>query len=99
MSIQQSFIHSYLEYNANNECPVEYHIWSALVVLAATTQRRVFLRHGYFDIHPNLYVTLVGKQGFRKSTAKDIARELFTSTFPNIALAASVQSREDIIKF
>jgi len=34
------------------------------------------LNHSYFNIHPNLYVCLVGRQGFRKSTAKDIARDL-----------------------
>jgi hypothetical protein len=92
-------MHKYLAYNSGNECPRAYHLWSALVVLAATTQKRVYLSHGYFKIYPNLYVCLVGRQGFRKSTAKDIARDLLTSTFPELPVAANVQSREDIIKF
>lgn len=94
-----SFLKDYALYNSGNECSRNYHIWSALVVLAATTGRRVSCRWGYFDIHPNLYVVLVGKQGFRKSTAKDIARDLFVEACPNIPVGASVQSREDIVKF
>lgn len=94
-----SFLQDYMTYNSGNECSRNYHIWSALVVLAATTGRRVSCRWGYFDIHPNLYVVLIGKQGFRKSTAKDIARDLFVEACPSIPVGASVQSREDIVKF
>jgi len=94
-----SFLHKYLVYNSGNECHRNYHIFSALVVLAATVQKRIYLNHGYFKVYPNLYVCLVGKQGFRKSTAKDVARDLLTSTFPELPIAANVQSREDIIKF
>lgn len=94
-----SFLFKYLLYNAGNECPRNYHLFTGLVVLAATTQKRTYLNHGYFKIYPNLYVCLVGKQGFRKSTAKDIGRDLLTSTFPDLPIAANVQSREDIIKF
>ncbi len=94
-----SFIFRYQQYNSGNECPRNYHIWSALVVLASTVLNRVHLFHGYFNIYPNLYVCLVGKQGSRKSTAKDIARDLLTTTFPDYPVAASVQTREDIVKF
>jgi hypothetical protein len=94
-----TFLQDYLIYNSGNECSRNYHIWSALVTVAATTGRRVSCRWGYFDIHPNLYVVLVGKQGFRKSTAKDIARDMFAEACPNIPIGASVQSREDIVKF
>lgn len=93
------FLQDYILYNSGNECSRNYHIWSALVVVAATTGRRVSCRWGYFDIHPNLYVVLIGKQGFRKSTAKDIARDMFAEACPNIPIGASVQSREDIVKF
>jgi len=94
-----SFLKDYITYNSGNECSRNYHIWSALVVIAATTGRRVSCRWGYFDIHPNLYVVLIGKQGFRKSTAKDIARDMFAEACPEIPIGASVQSREDIVKF
>ena len=94
-----SFLRDYALYNSGNECSRNYHIWSALVILAATLGRKVSTRWGYFDVHPNLYVVLVGKQGFRKSTAKDIARDMFCEACPDIPIGASVQSREDIVKF
>jgi hypothetical protein len=93
-----TFLQDYVLYNSGNECPRNYHLWSGLVTLAATAGRKVLIKHGYFDIHPNLYVCLVGRQGFRKSTAKDIARDLFCEAFPDYPIGASVQSREDIVK-
>lgn len=94
-----SFLTDYVLYNDGNECPRNFHVWSALLVIAATTGRRVYCRLGYFDVHPNLYVVLVGKQGTRKSSAKDIARDMFTEAHPDLPIGASVQSREDIVKF
>lgn len=96
---QTNFVSHYLQYNSGNECPRNYHIWTALVVIAATVSNRVHLYHGYFNIYPNLFVCLVGKQGSRKSTAKDIGRDLLTTTFPNHPISASIQTREDIVKF
>lgn len=93
------FINDYLLYNEQNECHRNYHIWSALAILAAASGRRVHCKQGYFDVQTNLYVCLVGKQGNRKSTAKDIARDLFADACPDIPIGASVQSREDIVKF
>lgn len=93
------FLNNYLEYNSGNECPRNYHLWSALVVLAATMQKKVYIDWGYFTIYPNLYVGLIGKQGSRKSTAKDIGRDIYVSTFPDMPIGASVTSREDIIRF
>lgn len=94
-----NFVQRYIAYNVGNECPRNYHIWVSLVALASTTLNRVYLFHGYFNIYPNLYVCLVGKQGSRKSTAKDIGRDLLTSTFPELPVSASIQTREDIVKF
>lgn len=50
----------------------------------------------YFEIYPNLYTCLVGKQGNRKSTAKDIARDVVAEVFPDLLMSASVMSREAI---
>lgn len=93
------FLQDYLYYNEENECPRDYHLWSALVVLAAANGRRVYCNRGYQCLHTMLYVTLVGKQGTRKSTAKDIARDMFVDACPDIPVGAAVQSREDIVKF
>jgi hypothetical protein len=93
---RMSFLQDYLLYNANNECPRNYHLWSALAVLSAVVSRRVYIDQGFFEIRPNLYICLVGKQGNRKSTAKDIARDLVMETCPKIPLCASVISKEKI---
>lgn len=92
------FLNDYILFNSDNECHRNYHLWSGLFLLAATAGRKFYCKQGYFDIHPNLYICLVGKQGNRKSTAKDIARDIFADACPNIPIGASVQSREDIVK-
>lgn len=98
MSTKFNFLRTYVEYNSGNECPRNYHLWTALVVLAAAIHKRVYVPQGYFKIYPNLFVTLVGKQGSRKSTAKDIGADIFMTAFPDYPIGAAVQSREDIIR-
>ena len=95
--MNKDFISTYLDYNVGNECPKPFHVWSALVTLAATIHKQVWLDHSYSYIYPNIYVGLIGKQGDRKSSAKNIARTLFTRTFPDYHIGASVQSMQDII--
>lgn len=93
------FLQTYLDYNSGNESPRNFHLWSGLVVLAAAAQRRVYTDRGYFRLRPNLYVGLIGQQGLvRKSTAKGIAKDLYTTTFPDMPIGASVTSKEDIIR-
>lgn len=94
-----NFIEQYIQYNRGNECPRNYHIWSCLVVLAAAAHKQVWVNQGYFTTYCNLYVGLIGDMGSRKSTGKDIAYDLFITTFPDYPILASVQSREDIIKY
>src|SRR6187402_1847064 len=76
-----NFLEDYLFYNGANECPKNYHIWSALVVIAATMTKRIFVNCGHYRTFPNLYVGLIGGMGSRKSTAKDLAKELFYDVF------------------
>lgn len=93
------FLTEYLTFNAGNECPRNYHIWSALTILAGAVHKRVYVPQGYFTTYPNLFVGLIGDMGSRKSTAKDIASDLFQEAFPDYPILASVQSREDIVKY
>lgn len=93
-----AFLDDYLTYNSNNECPRSFHIWTAFVLIAAAIGRKCYLDHGHITVLPNLYVCLVGRQGLRKSTAKDIGRDLFTEALPDIPIGASVQSAQDIVK-
>lgn len=96
------FLTDYLEYNSGNECPTNYHRWCALFILAATLGKRVYctqsIDEAYYKVYPNLYIGLIGKQGSRKSSAKDIARDMFIEANPDSPMAASVQSCQDIVK-
>ena len=94
------FLSDYCHYNSGNECPREYHIWSALAAFSTILSRRVWIDHGYFKVFPNLYVILVGDAGSGKNTAKSIAvKKLIIDNFPDVPISASVTSREDICKF
>ncbi len=91
---------NYIAYNAGNECPTSYHIWSCLAAFSTVLSRRVWIDRGYFKIPPNLYVCLVGDAGSGKNIARGIAsKRLIIDNFPDIPIAASVTSREDICKF
>lgn len=99
-----TFLDHYLVYNSNNECPVIYHKWAGLFLLACAAQRRFMLNlsetaEGYFYIYPNLYITLIGTQGGRKTVAKDIALIHFAEKlFTNLTLVADVTSKEKLVK-
>lgn len=93
-----SYLSDYLFYNSGNECPRNFHLWSALATLSTVVSRRVWLDRNYFVIYPNLYVCLVGTAGSGKSVAKDISKNLLIEHFPHIPLSASIQSREDIMR-
>ena len=93
------FIQDYLEYNNGNECPRNFHMWTAIVILSAAVSRRVYVKRGYFTHYPGLYVALVGEQGDGKSSAKDIGKDLLMEALPDVPIAASVTTREAICKF
>ncbi len=77
--------------------PMRYNMWAGLFVLAATMGRRIYIDHEHYQIRPSFYVTFVGRQAMRKSTAKDAAKDLFTESFPDYPVGASVMSREQIV--
>ncbi len=56
------------------EVPTEFYLWSAMSLVAACLQNRVFYRHmAYKVIQPNLYVILVGPSGDGKGHAIALA--------------------------
>lgn len=73
-------------------------MWCAISILSMTMGRRVYVDQSYYQVHPMLYICLVGRQGLRKSFAKDQALNMFTSVFPDSPIGASVMSREKIVE-
>lgn len=66
------FISSYAEYAKDNWCPEKFHFWSAVSVVAAALERKVWMVQAYDPrvIHyPNLYVMLVAAPGDGKTSA------------------------------
>lgn len=69
-------IEAYLEYVKNSEPPVNFHRWSFISCMSAALARNVKLQFGRSYIYPNMYVSLVGAPGTRKSSAIGTAKEL-----------------------
>lgn len=92
-----SYLKDFLYFTSGNECPEPYRLWSGLSLLASVLGRKVWTYHGRFQIFPSLYIILVGDAGSGKSTAKNEAKKIFTSHFPEYLASASFQSHQDII--
>ena len=69
MRLLDDWITRYLELNDNSEPPICYHLWTAIVTIAACMQRKCYLDWGMTAIYPNFYAILVGPPGGRKGTA------------------------------
>lgn len=59
------------------EVPRDFYLWSAMSLIAATLQNRVWYEHmAYKRIRPNLYVILVGPSGDGKGAAMGLATQI-----------------------
>ena len=85
-----------------NEAPVIAHRWSALCVLAALMERRIWIKQGMFKVYPNMYVQLLGEPASKKSTSIKTAKRLLRLTgYDNFAsektsMEAFLQSLHDM---
>ena len=70
----------YFEYTKDTEPPLVFHRWSLLTCMGAALGRQFKLPFGEFNIHPNMYIMLVGDPGTRKSTAIKIAKKVLASS-------------------
>lgn len=77
------WLSTYLEWTSAQESPESLHRWSAMSVLSAATRRSIYIEQEYFTIYPNIYVIIVAESAkVRKSTAMDLARDMFLEAFP-----------------
>ena len=71
------WITTYLKYTEDTEPPKQYHIWTAVSLIAGALQRKVYIKWGFDTIYPNMYIILIGASGrTRKGTAMKIGRDL-----------------------
>jgi hypothetical protein len=76
-----NFLAAYREYTKCHEASAKVHMWTAISVIAAALERKVWLDEGLFTLFPNLYVFIIGAPGLvKKSTSTavgvDMLREL-----------------------
>jgi len=94
-----SFIKHYAEFVKENEAHPTYHLFSGLVALSSIVSRRVWIEQGYFDVFPNLYVTLVGPPGNRKTTAMSVCKKLLRELGADLVpMSAECQTKESVVK-
>lgn len=84
------------EYVEDSEAPRLYFLWSGIITLAATLQRRVWIPYGLEEIFPNLYVMLVANPGERKAAPISIAKKLLESA--EIPVAVDSTSKRALTK-
>lgn len=92
-----SWLTAYLAYTAESESPEDYHLWTAVSVIAGALKRQVFFDMGYFLLYPNMFIVLVGPAGrCKKSTAMRIGRDILKGT-PGAKFTADSTTREKLI--
>lgn len=82
---KDSFLKAYCEYADDSFCPAQFHIWTALSMIAGALERKCWLPwNDTYSFYPNLYVLLVSPPGQGKSTASgkgfDILKEVSRRT-------------------
>lgn len=75
-----SIIDDYLAYTDESEPPKVFHRWSMLVSVGALLGRNFYMRHGHFNVFPNVYVMLIGGTGSRKSSAIKMAQRVVAAS-------------------
>lgn len=89
-----NFLSLYHAYTSGTECPTIFHRWSAITCLGAYLGRNIHFRQGHFNIHPNLFVMLVGDAGTKKSTSiKMAARLMKLAGYNNFAAKKTRQEK------
>lgn len=86
-----NWLKSFLEYVEQAESPIDYLRWVGLSTIAAVAQRKIYMDMELYYIMSNMYITLVGPPGTKKSTAIRQGRKLLQK-LPEIALTSDAPS-------
>jgi len=79
----EGFLFEYLKYAQGSESPEDFHIWTAIGILASAMGRNCFKDQGMWKIYPSLYVVLVAESALlHKSTALSIGKNLLQTSLP-----------------
>ena len=96
---KDGWISTYLRHTAGVESPEVFHFWSAISAIACAMGRSTWVDFGFREIHPNMYVVLVGPSGrVRKTSASDIAMDLLRVAVPALDVLEGKATMPGIIK-
>ena len=70
-----NWLKAYMQYVDNTDPPIDFHLWSAVSVIAGTLKKNVFMQRE-FILYPNQYIILTGPPGIGKGGAINPASEL-----------------------
>src|ERR1700686_5250171 len=73
----ENFLTAYMEYCSNVSAPKQYMYWSALSVVSAAIERKLWCTTGKLFWFPNIYTCIVGEKSTRKSSGCAIAVNLY----------------------
>jgi len=90
-----SWIESFIEHTTNLESAEIYRKWSAITMIAAALEQRVWLDTGS-PLYPNIYTFLVGFPGKGKSRAITAAANIVREALPEIYFGATSMTRASL---
>jgi hypothetical protein len=97
-SLDANWLSAYGEYSSGTESPESFHLWTGLSVLASACRRNIWLDQGVYDVHPHLFVILVGPPGkVAKSTAIRMGRKILYGV-EDIKFGPDSVTREELIR-
>lgn len=73
-------ITDYISYTSGGEVPVVFNRWSMIGGIAGMLERNLYLPFGYGNIHPNMYLMLLGSAGTKKSTTIKLVKKLMKNS-------------------
>lgn len=93
--LPEGFLRDYVNFaEPLTEAPLQYHIATALSLMATCLGRNVYLNEGATEYYPNLYILVIGESGItRKSTATGLAKKFLANIDPTLVLG-SLGSKE-----
>lgn len=86
-----NWLKSFLEYVEQAESPIDYLRWVGLSTIAGAAQRKIYMDMELYYVMSNMFITLVGPPGSKKSTAIRQGRKLLQK-IPSITLSSDAPS-------
>src|SRR5262245_2046181 len=93
-----SWIESFIEHTTNLESAEIYRKWSAITMIAATLEQKVWLDTGS-PLYPNLYTFLIGDPGIGKSRAITSAANIVREALPDVFFGATSMTRASLADY